>query len=102
MIESVERVAGGRKKRSPDWQGKEAVFSRFSGSKAEENGTQRRLLHGSRLSMGSIPSPAPDTFGCHEDLTLSWLKERARSSVAERPAHNRLVVGSNPAGPTSQ
>ena len=25
---------------------------------------------------------------------------RARSSVAERPAHNRLVVGSNPAGPT--
>jgi hypothetical protein len=26
---------------------------------------------------------------------------RARSSVAERPAHNRLVVGSNPAEPTS-
>ena len=24
----------------------------------------------------------------------------ARSSVAERPAHNRLVVGSNPAEPT--
>ncbi len=23
----------------------------------------------------------------------------ARSSVVERPAHNRLVVGSNPAGP---
>ena len=25
---------------------------------------------------------------------------RARSSAAERPAHNRLVAGSNPAGPT--
>ena len=25
----------------------------------------------------------------------------ARSSVVERPAHNRLVVGSNPAGPTT-
>ena len=25
---------------------------------------------------------------------------RARSSVAERAAHNRLVVGSNPAEPT--
>ena len=25
----------------------------------------------------------------------------AHSSAAERPAHNRLVAGSNPAGPTS-
>jgi hypothetical protein len=25
---------------------------------------------------------------------------RARSSAAERAAHNRLVAGSNPAGPT--
>ena len=27
--------------------------------------------------------------------------KRARSSAAERPAHNRLVVGSNPAEPTT-
>ena len=27
-------------------------------------------------------------------------KDWARSSVAERTAHNRLVAGSNPAGPT--
>jgi hypothetical protein len=27
---------------------------------------------------------------------------RARSSAAERAAHNRLVAGSNPAGPTDQ
>ena len=30
---------------------------------------------------------------------LLW-DERARSSAAERTAHNRLVAGSNPAGPT--
>jgi hypothetical protein len=102
VIESVERVAGGREKRSPDWQGKEAIFSCFSGPEAEENGTQRQRLLRSKVSRVRVPSPAPDKFGCHEDLASSWPKERARSSVAERPAHNRLVVGSNPAGPTSQ
>ncbi len=29
-------------------------------------------------------------------MCFTW----ARSSVAERPAHNRSVVGSNPTGPT--
>ena len=35
-------------------------------------------------------------MGC---LGYEW---RARSSAVERPAHNRLVVGSNPAGPTNK
>ena len=30
-----------------------------------------------------------------------FVVQRARSSAAERSAHNRLVVGSNPAEPTS-
>jgi hypothetical protein len=34
-----------------------------------------------------------------EKRLLSHASGRARSSVAERPAHNRLVVGSNPAEP---
>ena len=33
--------------------------------------------------------------------TLRLKGAGARSSVVERPAHNRLVVGSNPAGPTN-
>src|SRR4051794_41899857 len=35
--------------------------------------------------------------------TTPWTsagRQRAHSSVAERTAHNRLVAGSNPAGPT--
>ena len=39
------------------------------------------------------------------DFLTGWearhkLFERARSSVVEQPAHNRLVAGSIPAGPT--
>ena len=32
---------------------------------------------------------------------VRWPSLRARSSEAERPAHNRLVVGSNPTEPTN-
>jgi hypothetical protein len=38
----------------------------------------------------------------NEKFHFSLAKEGARSSVAERPAHNRLVAGSNPAEPISQ
>lgn len=40
-----------------------------------------------------------DIHGFESRRPLSVL-HRARSSVAERTAHNRLVVGSKPTGPT--
>ena len=33
--------------------------------------------------------------------SVSGVERWARSSAAERPAHNRLVAGSNPAEPTT-
>ena len=35
-------------------------------------------------------------------VSASTMNERARSSRAEQAAHNRLVAGSNPAGPTNE
>jgi hypothetical protein len=93
MVKSVRQVAGGREK---------AVISRFSGSKSEKKGAQRQLLLPSRVSRVRVPSPAPGKFRGHEKWDFPLVEERARSSVAERPAHNRLVAGSNPAGPISQ
>jgi hypothetical protein len=51
---------------------------------------------------GSSPVSRSTELGCHENFQFSWPKEWARSSVAERPAHNRLVAGSNPAEPIIQ
>jgi hypothetical protein len=81
----ISQASAGRyKKGSSYWLKKGVGFSCFSRSKGQENGAQRQLLLPSRVSRVRAPSPAPE-----------W----ARSSVAERPAHNRLVAGSNPAEP---
>ena len=49
---------------------------------------------GTYLSIGLV-AIRPNTLEL-----LRRIETRARSSVAERPAHNRLVIGSNPVGPT--
>lgn len=40
-------------------------------------------------------------FHCNRLCDIIFEAEGARSSAAERAAHNRLVEGSNPSGPTN-
>ncbi len=35
-----------------------------------------------------------------KEYNIIFVESWARSSTAEQPAHNRLVLGSNPGGPT--
>jgi hypothetical protein len=52
--------------------------------------------NGSRYNNGRWAGDSNDAFWQREPPNF-----RARSSAAERSAHNRLVVGSNPTEPTS-
>jgi hypothetical protein len=58
-------------------------------------------LPSKQVVAGSNPvSRSTQTPGLSQHPKSVKLKLRARSSAAERAAHNRLVVGSNPAEPT--
>ena len=58
-------------------------------------------LPSKQVVAGSNPvSRSTQTSGLSHHLKSDKLKLRARSSAAERSAHNRLVVGSNPTEPT--
>jgi len=59
MVKSVKQVPGGIKKGSSGWSEKAVGFSRFSGSKGEENGAQQQLLLPGSVSRDRAPSPAP-------------------------------------------
>ena len=61
---------------------------------------QRCQVKLSRPHVEIIRPPSPVFFKCAFYLGLG-LGGRACSLVVEQPAHNRLVVGSIPAGPTS-
>ena len=62
MVKSSKQVPGGIKRGASGWSEKAVGFSRFSGSKGEENGGQQQLLLPGSASQDQAPSPAPQNW----------------------------------------
>ncbi len=67
------------------------------GRPARPNGSQASIA---RVRVARGASPERPSVAGNDDATGKKNGPRARSSAVERPAHNWLRAGSNPAGPT--